>query len=301
MRPADRPPPEPTTQTRIGRLFYSARYAGWRPGHIRLSMPLAHMTIWGSSRSLDVQLRPVSLDPLFDVCPSPYLSVKQLVVRCWPVRPRRVRRCGRHSAHPSLGRSEWLLRRPSTVGDDRRRRQCAGHRRRTRDRSIVRPTRRASPSALACRRTRRGDHYRSAARRHGRTLAQLGDRRHRLAVGMARTPPTPHRSMGLRPCRLPTRNNQSPRAGDQALYPATMSRLRTQVQLHHAAALVRGGHIPGGLSQAADLLDRLPEEQHNERLRTVARQIIGAVPATERGRPMYRELTDRMIAEHREG
>jgi hypothetical protein len=34
---------------------------------------------WGS-RSLDVQARPVLLDPLFDVCPPPYFSVKQLVV-----------------------------------------------------------------------------------------------------------------------------------------------------------------------------------------------------------------------------
>ena len=91
---------------------------------------------------------------------------------------------------------------------------------------------------------------------------------------------------------------EATRAQEQALklYPAIMSRLKTQVQLHHAAALIRGGHIPDGLRQAADLLDQLPESQHNELVRTVARQVIGAVPVKERGRPIYRELTERVAA-----
>jgi hypothetical protein len=41
-------------QTLIHRPFYSGRYADWRPGKTRLSMPLARLTTgrqWGSSRS----------------------------------------------------------------------------------------------------------------------------------------------------------------------------------------------------------------------------------------------------------
>jgi len=47
---ADRIP----AQTGIGRTFYCGRYADWRPGKTRVSMPLAHMTTggqWGSGRS----------------------------------------------------------------------------------------------------------------------------------------------------------------------------------------------------------------------------------------------------------
>ncbi|GID32561.1 hypothetical protein Abr02nite_75440 [Paractinoplanes brasiliensis] len=78
------------------------------------------------------------------------------------------------------------------------------------------------------------------------------------------------------------------------LYPAEMTRLSSQVQLHHAAALIRSGHIPDGLRQAADVLDELPSDQHNELLRTVARQVVEAVPTTERRRPTYRELAERV-------
>ncbi|WP_374272171.1 helix-turn-helix domain-containing protein [Actinoplanes sp. M2I2] len=78
------------------------------------------------------------------------------------------------------------------------------------------------------------------------------------------------------------------------LYPTSLTRLRTQVQLHHAAALIRNGHVPDGLRLAADLLEQLPPEQHNELLRTVARQVIDAVPHKERRRPMFREVTDRV-------
>lgn len=42
------------------------------------------------------------------------------------------------------------------------------------------------------------------------------------------------------------------------LYPQSQVRSRTQVGLHQAAALIRGGHIPDGLRLAADLLDGLP-------------------------------------------
>ncbi|WP_327035790.1 helix-turn-helix transcriptional regulator [Micromonospora ureilytica] len=78
------------------------------------------------------------------------------------------------------------------------------------------------------------------------------------------------------------------------LYPPSQQRLRTQVQLHQAAALCRSGHIPDGLRLAADLLDQLPAEQHNELVRAVARQVAAAVPDAERHRPVYGELVERV-------
>ncbi|MEU4555922.1 helix-turn-helix domain-containing protein [Micromonospora violae] len=78
------------------------------------------------------------------------------------------------------------------------------------------------------------------------------------------------------------------------LYPPSQQRLRTQVQLHQAAALCRNGHIPDGLRLAADLLDQLPAEQHNELVRAVARQVATAVPEAERHRPVYAELVERV-------
>jgi len=91
---------------------------------------------------------------------------------------------------------------------------------------------------------------------------------------------------------------EAARAQEQAvkLYPVTMTRLRTQVRLHHAAALIRSGEIPGGLRLAAELLDELPTEQHNRLVRAVSQQVINAVPVKERGQPAYLELTDRTSA-----
>ena len=79
------------------------------------------------------------------------------------------------------------------------------------------------------------------------------------------------------------------------LYPSNMARLRTQVQLHHAAALIRTGDIPQGLRLAADLLENLPVTEHNRLVQAVARQVIEAVPTGERSQPAYRELTGRII------
>ncbi|MEV6695290.1 XRE family transcriptional regulator [Micromonospora sp. NPDC051196] len=79
-----------------------------------------------------------------------------------------------------------------------------------------------------------------------------------------------------------------------ALYPASQIRLRTQVELHRAAALIRTGHVPDGLRLAADLLDRLPTSQHNELVRSVARQVVVAVPDSERKQSPYRELLERV-------
>ncbi|MGC4819967.1 helix-turn-helix domain-containing protein [Micromonospora sp. DT63] len=78
------------------------------------------------------------------------------------------------------------------------------------------------------------------------------------------------------------------------LYPASQTRLRAQVQLHQAARLIRGGHIPDGLRCAADTLDALPAHLHNHSLRSVAAQVADAVPTVERSRPAFTDLADRM-------
>ncbi|MFG1654691.1 multiprotein-bridging factor 1 family protein [Micromonospora sp. NPDC049275] len=78
------------------------------------------------------------------------------------------------------------------------------------------------------------------------------------------------------------------------LYPASQTRLRAQVQLHQAARLIRGGHIPDGLRHAADTLDALPAHLHNHLLRSVATQVAAAVPTTERSRTAFVELADRV-------
>ncbi|MEU1589487.1 helix-turn-helix transcriptional regulator [Micromonospora sp. NPDC005710] len=80
------------------------------------------------------------------------------------------------------------------------------------------------------------------------------------------------------------------------LYPASQARLRAQVQLQQAARLIRGGHIPDGLRYAADTLDALPAHLHNHLLRSVATQVAAAVPRTERSRPAFVDLTDRVRA-----
>jgi thioredoxin-like negative regulator of GroEL len=71
------------------------------------------------------------------------------------------------------------------------------------------------------------------------------------------------------------------RAQEQALalYPASQARLRTQVRLHRASCLIQSGHVSDGLRHAADLLDALPADQHNEPLHEVARQVVAVVPS----------------------
>ena len=92
------------------------------------------------------------------------------------------------------------------------------------------------------------------------------------------------------------RLNEAGAAQDRALglYPASQQRLRTQVGLHRAAGLVRGGHILDGLRMAADLLDRLPRVQHTDSVRVVAGHVAAAVPESERRRPAYGELVGRV-------
>ncbi|MEU8376088.1 helix-turn-helix transcriptional regulator [Micromonospora sp. NPDC048894] len=85
-------------------------------------------------------------------------------------------------------------------------------------------------------------------------------------------------------------------AQDRALtlYPLSQKRLRTQVQLHRAAALIRDGHVPEGLRLAADLLDGLPVDQHNELVRSVTKQVALSVPEGEKSRSAYGDLVDRL-------
>lgn len=87
-------------------------------------------------------------------------------------------------------------------------------------------------------------------------------------------------------------------AQDRALmlYPASQARLRTQVGLHRAACLIKGGHVADGLRYAADLLDDLPREHHNTVLYEVARQVLATVPALDRGRVEVADLRLRLEA-----
>lgn len=77
------------------------------------------------------------------------------------------------------------------------------------------------------------------------------------------------------------------------LYPASQVRLRTQVQLHRATCLIKGGCVSDGLRYAADVIDGLPSEQHNQVVYAVARQVAAVVPAPERRQPVFGELTAR--------
>ncbi|GAA4466364.1 hypothetical protein GCM10023170_077140 [Phytohabitans houttuyneae] len=79
------------------------------------------------------------------------------------------------------------------------------------------------------------------------------------------------------------------------LYPTSQARLRTQVGLHQAACLIKGGDIPGGLRHAADMLDQLPADQHNAVLQEVAHRVMAAVPAVERGRPEAEDFRARLV------
>lgn len=78
------------------------------------------------------------------------------------------------------------------------------------------------------------------------------------------------------------------------LYPASQVRLRTQVQLHRASCLIKGGYVSDGLRHAADVIDDLPSEQHNQVFYAVARQVAAVVPVPERRQPVFGELTARV-------
>ncbi|MEE3920091.1 helix-turn-helix transcriptional regulator [Micromonospora sp. BRA006-A] len=190
-----------------------------------------------------------------------------------------------------------------------------GHRQRLLRRSTTRHRRHDLRRGPAARRQAVGSHLRSAggpgagtllAGRHDEAVATV---RH-LSEQIERLPATvvgdveslwgwpEHRLRHTESWVYTHSGDQKAAAAAQAwaleLYPATQVRLRTQVQLHQAAATVRAGHITDGSTAAADLLDRLPREQHNELVRAVTMQVTAAVLDRERHRPLYRELMDRV-------
>ncbi|MFD0817199.1 XRE family transcriptional regulator [Micromonospora zhanjiangensis] len=79
-----------------------------------------------------------------------------------------------------------------------------------------------------------------------------------------------------------------------ALYPPSQARLRAQVELHRAAGMIYAGHIPDGLRHAADALDRLPVRQHTRALHAVTRQVLRAVPTSQRSLPAVDDLAARL-------
>lgn len=91
------------------------------------------------------------------------------------------------------------------------------------------------------------------------------------------------------------RTREAEAAQDQALalYPESQRRLRSMVELHRAAGMVRSGDVSGGIRYAGDVLDALPAEQHNRLVGFVTLRVVEAVPAVERSRPAARELAAR--------
>lgn len=83
-------------------------------------------------------------------------------------------------------------------------------------------------------------------------------------------------------------------AQDQALtlYPAGFFRERTQVQLHRAQRLIRGGEPVAGAADACAALDGLPEGHRIEVVLEVARWAAAVVPATEHRRTEVGELLE---------
>jgi transcriptional regulator with XRE-family HTH domain len=85
-------------------------------------------------------------------------------------------------------------------------------------------------------------------------------------------------------------------AQDRALarYPESLARERTQVQLHQANCLVRGGFVTEGLRHAVESLHALPLRKHTHSLHYVARRVAAVVPDSEVRRPAVAELLEEM-------
>lgn len=80
-----------------------------------------------------------------------------------------------------------------------------------------------------------------------------------------------------------------------ALIPSTAPRSRAQVQLHVARCLVRAGHITDGARHAGAVYTALPAEQRTALVNGVARQVLDAIPGTERSRPVVKDLDELLI------
>jgi hypothetical protein len=86
-------------------------------------------------------------------------------------------------------------------------------------------------------------------------------------------------------------------AQEQALRlyrPALPPRQPTQVKLHRAGCMLRGGDVSGGLAYASRVLDDLPAEHHNDHVYAIGRLAIGLVPEREHGRREAVELRERL-------
>ncbi|MDP9799328.1 tetratricopeptide (TPR) repeat protein [Catenuloplanes nepalensis] len=94
------------------------------------------------------------------------------------------------------------------------------------------------------------------------------------------------------------RLQEAARAQDHAvaLYPASQARLRAQVEMHRASCIIQAGQVTDGLRHAADALDRLPADRHNELLHEMVRMVVATVPTDHRDLIEVEELTDRIPA-----
>lgn len=76
-----------------------------------------------------------------------------------------------------------------------------------------------------------------------------------------------------------------------ALYPDQRSAGCSQVRLHQALCRVRNGDVAQGAKHAVGVVVHLPESQHREMVLEVARQVLRAVPQSERRRPEVQDLS----------
>ncbi len=87
-------------------------------------------------------------------------------------------------------------------------------------------------------------------------------------------------------------------AQDRALqlYPATQTTNRAMVQMHRASCIIQDRNIGDGMRYAAQVLDALPVETHNQLIYETARRAVATVPHNERSRPEFDDLRDRLSA-----
>lgn len=85
-------------------------------------------------------------------------------------------------------------------------------------------------------------------------------------------------------------------AQDRALelYPADLGWERAQMLMHRASCLIQDGHIGDGLRYAADVLDALPQSDHNALLYQVATAVVTQVPEQELRRVEVVDLRQRL-------
>ncbi len=85
-------------------------------------------------------------------------------------------------------------------------------------------------------------------------------------------------------------------AQDRALelYSADLNRERAQMLMHRASCLIQDGHVGDGLRCAADVLDALPQSDHNALLHHMATAVVTRIPKRELHRVEAVELRQRL-------